>query len=158
MPPARAVRYLAGPQMLDALGKTLVLDAFPDLATDIDEAGKCFGTGRFTACVFHLMRVMERGVGEFGKLLGLTITQESEWATILNTVDAKVDAMPKSDKTRQQIAETSSLLHAVKLAWRNPAMHPKATYTEEEANRIIEAVSTYMRDLADLKKQLAPKP
>lgn len=37
--------------------KASVFDVFPDSAADFDEAGKCFALGRYTACVFHLMRV-----------------------------------------------------------------------------------------------------
>src|ERR1700730_11397022 len=33
-----------------------VINKFPKLNYDLDEAGKCFALGRDTACVFHLMR------------------------------------------------------------------------------------------------------
>jgi hypothetical protein len=32
---------------------------FASASFEISEAGKCFALGRYTACVFHLMRVME---------------------------------------------------------------------------------------------------
>jgi hypothetical protein len=35
---------------------------FPDLQDDIREAGNCLALGRGTACVFHLMRIMEAAV------------------------------------------------------------------------------------------------
>jgi hypothetical protein len=38
---------------------------------DADEAGKCFAVGRYTACVFHLMRIMERCVQKMGRDLGV---------------------------------------------------------------------------------------
>jgi hypothetical protein len=40
----------------------LVSKKFPNLTEDIQEAGKCYACARYTACVFHLMRVMENGV------------------------------------------------------------------------------------------------
>ncbi|HWN42015.1 MAG TPA: hypothetical protein VNW71_07310, partial [Thermoanaerobaculia bacterium] len=36
-----------------------VAAAFPSAVIDIEEAGKCYALSRYTACVFHLMRVME---------------------------------------------------------------------------------------------------
>jgi hypothetical protein len=35
---------------------------FSSTSFDIEEAGKCFATGRNTATVMHLMRVMEIGL------------------------------------------------------------------------------------------------
>jgi hypothetical protein len=46
-----------------------VPDIFPDAVYDIEEAGKCLATARGTACVFHLMRVMEVLLRHLGKLL-----------------------------------------------------------------------------------------
>jgi hypothetical protein len=39
-------------------------------------------------------------------------------------------------------------LYAVKLAWRNEVMHPKVTYTSEEARRVLDAVKAFIEDLA----------
>jgi kynurenine formamidase len=52
--------------------------------TDIQEASKSFAVGRFTACVFHLMRVMELGVQALGKKPGVSNAHEIEWQKILN--------------------------------------------------------------------------
>src|SRR5579859_3823509 len=45
----------------------------PAVATDISEAGKCFATARWTAAVFHLMRVMEVGVQELATKIGANL-------------------------------------------------------------------------------------
>ncbi len=39
-----------------------VTTKFPTASADIEEAGNCYAVGRNTACVFHLMRVMEIGI------------------------------------------------------------------------------------------------
>jgi hypothetical protein len=39
-----------------------VADAFPSASMDIEEAGKCFALGRFTASVLHSMRILETGL------------------------------------------------------------------------------------------------
>ncbi|MFZ1980558.1 MAG: hypothetical protein WAU61_04570, partial [Smithella sp.] len=40
---------------------------FPSASFDIIEAGNCFATARYTACVFHLMRVLEIGLSTLAK-------------------------------------------------------------------------------------------
>lgn len=143
MPAKRAVYFLAGENLL---GST-VLRSFPQLAGDIDEAGKCLGGGRFTAAVFHLMRVMETGVQEFGKTLGVELAGEMVWQKILNQVNSEISERDHKDPKTVTLASTSANLYAVKLAWRNEVMHPKATYTEDEATRVMEATKAYMTDL-----------
>jgi len=41
-------------------------------------------------------------------------------------------------------------LETVKITWRNPTMHPKATYTDREAEKIIGAVQAFVEDFAAL--------
>ena len=43
------------------------------------------------------------------------------------------------DQTTKKYAAISSNLYHVKLAWRNEVMHPKQTYTEEEALEVFAA-------------------
>jgi hypothetical protein len=139
--------------LANILGRT-ILDKVPDSAADIDEAGKCFALGRWTASVFHLMRVMEHGVQQFANMLGVTIKTNDTWGQILNAIDPAVKKMPT--QTQQQIElqhkyqGLKASLHAVKDAWRNPTMHPQATYTEVETLEIINAVRTFLRRLADV--------
>jgi len=44
---------------------------FPDLLEDISESGNCYALDRYTACIFHLMRVVEKSVQQFGIKMGL---------------------------------------------------------------------------------------
>ena len=39
-------------------------------------------------------------------------------------------------------------LETVKIVWRNRTMHPKATYTEEEAKKIVNAVQVFVQDFS----------
>lgn len=41
-------------------------------------------------------------------------------------------------------------LYSVKVAWRNEVMHPKQTYTLEQARGIFDSVRIFMVDLAAL--------
>ena len=146
MPPGQAVHFYAGGNLLGEQ----VLERFTGLATDIDEAGKCLGSGRYTAAVFHLMRIVESGVQEFGTQLGIAFTDAKNWHNILEEVDLAIKSLPKTDARRAQMAELSALLGAVKLAWRNEVMHPKATYDAEEAANVLGATKAFMSRLANL--------
>lgn len=44
---------------------------FPSTSFDISEAGNCIASGRHTACVFHLMRVLEVGLKAFAFRWGI---------------------------------------------------------------------------------------
>jgi hypothetical protein len=115
---------------------------------DVEEASKCFAVGRYTACVFHLMRVMELSVQQLGKKLKVRLVQEKNWQNIIDEVNKAVKNMPVKTLRRKEIQReyTSIAAHLfnVKVAWRNPVMHPKVSYTEEEAKEIFNNVMIFL--------------
>lgn len=115
---------------------------------DIVEAGNCYAAGRSTAVVFHLMRIMETGVQQFGTKLGITLTGEKNWQLILNEVNKAIKNLPIKDPSITELSEVSANLYAIKLAWRNEVMHPNDTYTLEEADNLIRQVKIFMQNLA----------
>ncbi len=121
---------------------------FPTMSEDIAEAGKCLALGRHTAVVFHLMRVMEIAVQDFGDKLGIALVSEKNWHTILEEVNKAIKGLDQKSPQTKAYAEASAHLYNVKLCWRNEVMHPKQTYTEEEARAIFSAVETFICDLA----------
>ena len=82
--PAERAKYFAD----EPLFGEAVANKFPKLAEDISEAGKCFACGRYTATVFHLMRLMEASLERLVKLLRLTIGLNRPWGRILRDVAA----------------------------------------------------------------------
>jgi HEPN domain-containing protein len=133
-----------------------VENAFPNAIEDIAEAARCLAFGLTTAVVFHLMRAMELAVQAFASHLGVT-NVEKEWGKLLSDIRAKVEAMPKGD-TRDKWSESHTHLYHVKQAWRNVTMHPKRTYTEQEAKAVFDAVSSFMRHLAPLVSPASVQP
>jgi hypothetical protein len=67
---------------------------FPSIQFDMIEAGNCYAMGRGTACVFHLMRIMEVGVQKFGDKLDVTLASEKNWQNILDEVNKAIKALP----------------------------------------------------------------
>lgn len=123
-------------------------DKIPAIAEDADEAAKCLALSRPTACVFHLMRVMELGVQKLGETLGVALVSEKNWQNILDETNKAIKALDHKQSRTKALAEVSSHLYGVKVAWRNEVMHPKQTYTPEEAEAIFNNVRTFIRELA----------
>jgi len=63
-----------------------VFNSFPSANFDIEEAGKCFATARYTACIMHLQRVLEVGLKAYGRYLGMAdlMTAQPAWQNILD--------------------------------------------------------------------------
>jgi hypothetical protein len=144
LPPERAAFY----DRPELLGKE-VNAKFPSIQFDVVEAGNCYAAGRGTAVVFHLMRMMETGVQAFGTKLGVALADEKNWQNILDEIDKAIRALPKTPES-VKMSQASANLYAVKLAWRNEVMHPKDTYTLEEADNLIRQVRIFMEQLATI--------
>jgi len=124
---------------------------FSDAVYDIDEAAKCLALDRGTACVFHLMRVLEIALQALGRDLKLAKIDQN-WEVLLNEVDAAIRALPfKTDAEKAYRAprsEAAAHLRNVKNAWRNQTAHPGNKYTPEEATNIWSHTKALIQSLA----------
>ncbi|HET8546424.1 MAG TPA: hypothetical protein VFL57_00390 [Bryobacteraceae bacterium] len=137
--------------MTDSQFDPKVSEVFPDAAFDMDEAAKCYALNRATACVFHLMRVTEYGLQAVGKTLGMK-DDRPNWEPIIAKIDSEIKKPYKDRQFKGQtevLAHISSHMHAVKIAWRNRAMHIEKKHTIEEAREIYDATRGLMRYLAE---------
>src|SRR5580658_9536619 len=75
---------------------------FPELEYDITEAGNCIAFDLATACVFHLMRVMEVGVQRLGTRLGVPLANELNWQVILDLINKAIKS--RDHKSAETIA------------------------------------------------------
>jgi hypothetical protein len=131
---------------------------------EITNAGTCFSLEQYTACVFHLMRVMEHCVQRFGIKLKVEIDVKNEsWSVIMDHVNREIERMPGGPKAtsgakatlaqkakRQKMALAASRLDHVRIAWRNDVMHPKAKYDENEAKEVIASVQAFLENIVNL--------
>jgi HEPN domain-containing protein len=127
-----------------------VRSKFPSAVFDIDESCKCLALGRYTACVFHLMRVMEIALHSVYACLAIPapITgNDKTWGSIIQKIRNEYRGR-KNFSEMALFQEFHSLLDAVKDAWRNGTMHVENKYTEEEAKVILQTVKGYMIKLA----------
>jgi hypothetical protein len=136
---------------------------WPSVSFDVAEAAKCFATERDTACVFHLMRVMEMALVLLAKDLGLP-SEDANWNKILDRADKMLrdvrdhkEAKPPDWKDKEVFySQACALLRNVKNAWRNDVMHLEKKYTSDEAALIFQAVKLFIEFLAEELEE--PKP
>ena len=163
VPPERALAYS---QDRPFFGEE-VESHFPSTEYDVEESGKCFACGRFTAAVIHSMRVLESGLTAVGAKIGLPRGDrgwgpdlkifKKRWGEISQgAIQFQIDGGAQS--WDQFFSEAFSDFRHFAGAWRNDAVHdPSTKYTEEEAQRIIERVRSFMQHLAKrLTEQLQP--
>ncbi len=133
-----------------------IIERFPISGNDIEEAGKCYAAGRDTACVFHLMRVMEIGLRTLGASLKdarLDPKKNPSWDAILKKCEEEL-AKPIRDRAPEWrdddtfYSTATANLRAVKDAWRNPTLHVEQNYNEETALEIWNSVRAFMRHLS----------
>lgn len=136
-------------------GWEAVVERFPGATSDIEEASKCLALGRYTAAVFHLMRVMEIGLQAVRRCLSIpepVKPAEKNWGVALRNVKDELaqrkTAGWASPDDASLFDEVYVSLDAVRNAWRNATMHVENKYTEEEAEHISGAVRAFMRKIA----------
>jgi hypothetical protein len=132
----------------------LVASGFPSASFDIAEAGKCLALHRSTACVFHLMRVMEIGLTALATRFNVPAAH-SNWEPLLGKIEkaiAEIDKDPNRPATwkdeREFYSQCASYFRIVKDAWRNYTAHARGKYTEDEADELFRSVRSFMQKLA----------
>jgi hypothetical protein len=137
----------------DLFGST-VANNFPNATRDIREAGNCYACDRNTACVMHLMRVLEVGLSVFSVQLNASSTRKF-WENIINDIEVEIKKIngPHAGadwKERQQFYSGAAKdFRYFKDAWRNHAMHYREHYEAAEAKSILDHVKAFMVQLAE---------
>jgi hypothetical protein len=146
IPPDEAELYSSS----DAFFSPTVIAKWSNLLEDVSEAVKCLSLSRYTASVFHLMRIMEFSVQKLGDKLGVDLAEEKNWQVILDQVNKAIKNLDQKVEKTKTLALVSANLYNVKLAWRNEVMHPKATYTKEESKRVLDSVKSFVEELVNV--------
>lgn len=139
---------------LEKFGKDTI-NKFPSIRMEVEETGKCYAVGRYTACAFHLIRVIEVGLRTLGKSVDPNFdpAKNPTWEAVLKKCDMELqkpyqDRSPEWKKDNQFFSEATANLRAVKDAWRNTTMHVEHIYDEERVLDLFNAVRAFMRHLA----------
>jgi hypothetical protein len=142
-----------------------VANNFPSTKDDIREAGRCFALERHTACVFHCMRVLEKGLhalvhdlnNRFAAGIHFSKTIEAtNWGNILDEIHhtltkqnrlQRLNPQPTKDDM-QFYASAAKEFEYFKEAWRDDVSHSRGTYDRPDAARVMQHVDVFMRHLA----------
>jgi hypothetical protein len=132
-------------------GWEAVIAKFPASLDNIEEASRCLALGRHTACVYHLSGVVQDALEALGRRLGVKLDPMSDtWNTIIVKVDKAIAAntatTPKKSWKKREVfySELVSDIRAMKNAWRNPTMHFRRNYTDEQATKVYLRVQEFM--------------
>jgi hypothetical protein len=141
-----------------------VYASFPSCYYDVEEAGRCLALDRSTACVTHLMRVLEIGLGVLASSLAVQFAH-SNWGTIIDQIEKAIKEVSKKthgDDWKQDqkfFSEAATHFRMLKDAWRNHAMHARERYSPDQAEVIFISVRAFMQQLATrLSEKARPKP
>lgn len=106
-----------------------VLNEMPEVASDIDEAGRCWLFDTYTAVGFHLMRATEAVIRKYYKAAtGIEPkTKFRNWGAYI----ANLEKCPPAD---QNIVR---FLKQIKDSYRNPILHPDQNLSSEDAQVLV---------------------
>lgn len=143
MPESHAKRYNAK----DPFGVDVTKD-FPSALFDVLEAGNCFACGRYTASVYHSMRVLEHGLNAFLTEFPKLTPRTPNWGDILGEIEKEVTGLPKSHAKKEQYLGLVTDFKIFKDAWRNDVAHIGSQYKIDDADSIYRHVRRFMQGLA----------
>jgi hypothetical protein len=122
-------------------------DKFKGARDDLEHAGNCLALGEGTACVLHLMRMLEIVVRYLGERLNITIDLKDTWGSILQILDGKIEGLPaasvEEQQKKHQWSECRNYLWHVKRAHRDDSMHGRRAYTPAEAKEVLDAIKVF---------------
>jgi hypothetical protein len=142
-----------------------VFTNFPSTRHDVEEAANCYATGRYTACVFHCMRVVEKGLHTLVRELndkhnaGITFRDKVEyenWGAIITEIQLALEN-PKRIKrlnplpTKEEMTFYSKVAiesEYIKNAWRDDVAHSRSEYDQPGALSVMDHVEAFMKYLA----------
>lgn len=148
----------------DLVGYVGFSAAFPRTSFEVEEAAKCLALGRYTASVFHGMRMLELGIRALAKRLSIpdpTKPAEKNWAFILRAVKEKIDEQypkPMPGSEGALFDELYANLESVRNPWRNATMHVETIYAPHEAIHILRCSAFFMTKLAGLSDEDGTPP
>ncbi len=134
----------------------LNVSQFESARMEIEEASKSYATSRNTACVFHVMRVIEVGLNVLAKHFQVP-HEQTNWETIQNKIQAKIheiDQAPKDltpevwQSDHRFYAEIVTYYTPLKDTHRNYSMQTHKQYDETDALTIYNHASSFMKHLA----------
>jgi hypothetical protein len=130
---------------------------------EIKDSGNCFAAELYTACVFHLIRILEHGLRSIANATNVVITDKKQvipleygdWNKVLDAIDGKITAaraLPnnaaKGDLIKRY-SEASDRLMWARDQWRNDIAHTRTRFSLDGAKDVFERTKSLMQFLAE---------
>jgi hypothetical protein len=137
-------------------------DAFEHLRKDIIAAGNCYATDNHTACVFHLMRIIEQAVRMLARRFRVKVKRPldyEDWKAIAKGLNIKLENLRNSTRGAKREKELAFYNDAAdrcqffKELWRDNVMHSRTNYEEHQATDIFFRVRGFVELLAARKRK-----
>lgn len=154
----RSMKFTAIPKDRNAfcdpkwLADTKTVDGFPTSHRELQQAGNCYAVGQPTACVFHAMRALEPALTALAGNFSIDASH-SNWQTLIERIESTIRALGNQPKTQQKIDDetffgnAASHFYFIKNAWRNHVAHGRATYSDDEALKILQSTVQFVESL-----------
>jgi len=134
------------------------LSNFPETESDVRDAIDAYALGLGTSCVFHLMRVAEKGLRRLAGKAGVKLThkgkpmplQFGDWDKVITGISNKISAArtkplgPKRQEKLQFYSDAADHCLYMKDIWRNEISHTRREYNDAEALGVINRVKDFM--------------
>lgn len=142
-------------------GKDFAIE-FPEAAgIEAREAGNCFAAGRWTACVFHSMRVAEYGLRKLAKALKVEIHDKGkrcpieygDWDKVITAIRnkiselRKVPAGPKKARLLSSYSNIADHCEYMKDIWRNEVSHTRRIWDKTESLGVMNRVREFVQSV-----------
>jgi hypothetical protein len=131
-----------------------VIDKFPSTFPEIMSALYCHMIYEDTACVFHMMRVLEGGIAALAQDVGRKFARQN-WQNIIDEIESEITTFRKTGPNTAQKAERLKFLSVAakelfyfKDGWRNYVAHNRIRYDEHQAISVLEHVRAFMLHLS----------
>ena len=138
-----------------------VIDQFQDTIEDIFSGIDLWALGHNTASVFHMMRVLEVGLGWIALEVGI-VFETQNWQNIIEQVESKIRETYRQKNSQQKQEKLAFLSKAAKEffyfkdGWRNYVSHNRGSYDENQAKSVLDHVRSFMTILAVEKAKANP--
>jgi hypothetical protein len=128
---------------------------FDSLAYDMNEAVLCYALDRNTACVMHLMRIVEGGLRKLGKSVGVQLNNRNgspkSWQVVANELVHKANASNyKTSRARKRAQMRSLAVDRFNslVRTRNACAHPDHNYDRNEALEFMVHIPPFVAQVA----------
>jgi hypothetical protein len=130
------------------LTTSIMFQKYPDTVDEFQAAGRCFAYGENTACVFHLMRIVDFYLRKVAESLRITYDARN-WHGIGEAINRKMEAkyQTKTDEWKHSEPFYAGILvdiQAIGRGHRNPVLHElEKKYDEREALYMLTVVESF---------------